>query len=99
MANNALSCERKLYNLCVLSCTTMPLPDNEPFNIRFVQAVEKYTCLYDTTSPRYVSRDEQDKAWNCLAETFSSTGMYPDFDVYIISYNQGCVSLGILMIC
>ncbi|KAK7070728.1 hypothetical protein SK128_023997 [Halocaridina rubra] len=52
----------------------MPLPDNESFNITFVQAVEKYKFLYDTTSPQYISRDEQDKAWNCLAEKFSSTG-------------------------
>ncbi|KAK7078304.1 hypothetical protein SK128_027709 [Halocaridina rubra] len=52
----------------------MPLPDDEPFNIAFVQAVEQYRCLYDTTSPQYISRDEQDKAWICLAETFSSTG-------------------------
>ncbi|KAK7071078.1 hypothetical protein SK128_024600 [Halocaridina rubra] len=52
----------------------MPLPDDEPFNIAFVQAVEKYKCLYDTTSPQYVSRDEQDNAWICLAETFSCTG-------------------------
>ncbi|XP_047484169.1 uncharacterized protein LOC125035903 [Penaeus chinensis] len=59
---------------CVVSCSTMPLPDNETFNIKFVQAVEKYKCLYDTTSPRYISRDEQDKAWSCLAEPFSSTG-------------------------
>ena len=41
---------KKQY-LCVLSCTTMPLPDNEPFNIRFVGGVEKYKCRYDTLSP------------------------------------------------
>ncbi|XP_066960700.1 uncharacterized protein [Macrobrachium rosenbergii] len=52
----------------------MPLPDNELFNIKFVEAVEKYKCLYDTTSPQYFSKDEQDKAWNCIAETFCSTG-------------------------
>lgn len=47
----------------------MPLPDNEAFNI--VQGKEKCKCLYDITSLQYISRDEQDKAWNCLAETFS----------------------------
>lgn len=31
----------------------MPLPDKEPkFKITFVQAVEKYNCLYDTASPQ-----------------------------------------------
>lgn len=36
-----------------LLCIIMPLPDKEPkFKITFVQAVEKYNCLYDTASPQ-----------------------------------------------
>lgn len=38
----------------------MLLPDNELFNIKFVETVEKYKCLNDT-SPQYISKDEQDK--------------------------------------
>ena len=36
----------------------MTLPEGEAFNITFLQAVETYNCLYDTTSPDYSSKDE-----------------------------------------
>ncbi|XP_005111547.1 uncharacterized protein LOC101848009 [Aplysia californica] len=45
----------------------MPLPDSEAFNLRFVQLVETYKCLYDTTLPDYTSKDVQDKAWEVIA--------------------------------
>lgn len=41
------SCRRKQSDVCVLSCTTMPFPDDERINITFTRAVEKYKCLYD----------------------------------------------------
>ena len=49
-AVSAPSWDRKRYVLPVLSFATMFLPDNEPLNITFVQADEKYKCLYDKTS-------------------------------------------------
>lgn len=36
--------------------------------------MEKYSCLYDTSLAQYNSRDEQDNAWDCVAEKFHSTG-------------------------
>lgn len=40
-------------DVCLFPCTTMPLPDNGPINIPYVQAVEKYKYLYDATLPQY----------------------------------------------
>lgn len=45
-----------------MQCTPVPLPDNELFTIKPVEAVEKYTRVYDNT-PQCASQDEQDKAW------------------------------------
>lgn len=50
------------------------LPDDEEFNVSFVQAVEKYPCLYDHTLKAYSNRSEQDKAWNQVAGQYFSTG-------------------------
>ena len=52
----------------------MPLPENEAFNIKFVE-VESYKCLYDITSQNYCMKDEQDRAWNLVAQQFSSTSI------------------------
>ncbi|CAH1100881.1 unnamed protein product [Psylliodes chrysocephalus] len=46
------------------------LPDDEQFNIGFVQNVEKYPCLYDHTLKAYSNRSEQDKAWSQVAGTY-----------------------------
>jgi len=52
------------------------LPDDEQFNISFVQTVEKYQCLYDHTLKAYSNRAEQDKAWNQVAGIYFSTGKF-----------------------
>ncbi|KAL1489176.1 hypothetical protein ABEB36_014114 [Hypothenemus hampei] len=48
------------------------LPDDEKFNISFVQAVEKQPCLYDNTLKTYSDRNVQDKAWNQIAGLYLS---------------------------
>lgn len=42
-----------LCDVYLLSCTAMPLPNNEPINIAFVKSAGKYKCLYDIISPQY----------------------------------------------
>ena len=59
----------------MMSCTKR-LPDDEKFNILFVQTVETYQCLYDHTLKAYSNRSEQDKAWNQVAGKYFSTGKF-----------------------
>ncbi|KAI5695847.1 hypothetical protein M8J76_008576 [Diaphorina citri] len=49
------------------------LPDNKEFNVTFVQTVEEYPIVYDTTRMDYINRDSKDDAWNNIAERFEST--------------------------
>ena len=56
----------------------MPLPENEAFNIKFVEDIESYKCLCDSTSQNYSMKDEQGRAWNVIAQQFSSTNKYQE---------------------
>lgn len=61
---------------------TCSLAKQRTIYMKFLEAEEKYKCLYET-SPQYISKDEHDKAWNCIAKMCCSTGMYPEFVLYI----------------
>lgn len=39
--------------MCLISYTTIPLPDNKPVNITSVQVMDKCKCMYNTTLPQY----------------------------------------------
>lgn len=47
----------------------------ERCNIRFVQIVEKYPCLYNYNLDEYSRRDITEKAWDEIAEEMKWTGM------------------------
>lgn len=52
---------------------TRTMQNDEEFNIRFVNLVRKYKCLYDRKVPEYRNRDNQEKAWlNISIETKES---------------------------
>ncbi|XP_053951098.1 uncharacterized protein LOC128858671 [Anastrepha ludens] len=46
---------------------------NKKINIRLVQTVEKYPCIYNTSLTEYSKRDHTERAWIEVAEELSST--------------------------
>ncbi|KAL0810191.1 hypothetical protein ABMA28_010977 [Loxostege sticticalis] len=49
------------------------LPDHAA-NIKFVQEVEKYPCLYNWFIPEYVRKDLTEQAWSDIGKKFKLTG-------------------------
>lgn len=49
--------------------------ENSPgFNLRFVQEVERQSCLYDYNSPYYNDRDALDNAWQTVSQAVGASG-------------------------
>lgn len=46
----------------------------EQNNIRFVQIIEKFPCLYNYNISEYSRKDITEKAWSEVAEEINSTG-------------------------
>lgn len=46
----------------------------EENNIRFVQIIEKYPCLYNYNLSEYSRRDVTENAWSEIAKETKSTG-------------------------
>lgn len=44
------------------------------FNGKLVDAVEKYTCLYNYKLPEYSRKDVTEKAWAAVAKEVNDTG-------------------------
>lgn len=51
------------------------LPDHAA-NIKFVQEVEKYPCLYNWFIPEYVRKDLTEQAWSDIGKKFKLTGLF-----------------------
>lgn len=48
----------------------------QSLNIRLVQEVEKYPCLYDYTLNEYSRKDITEKSWNAIGKELNLSGMY-----------------------
>lgn len=48
--------------------------DDPHTNVRFVQVIETYPCLYDHSRADYSNRDTQDKAWIDISKQFDASG-------------------------
>ncbi|XP_037909820.1 uncharacterized protein LOC119650781 isoform X2 [Hermetia illucens] len=44
------------------------MQSDEDFNVKFVNLVKMYKCLYDKKVPEYRNKDEQEKAWFDIAK-------------------------------
>jgi hypothetical protein len=50
--------------------------DDPDFNILFVSLIEKYRCLFDSSSAEYGNRNIQDRAWDKIAHEVTATGEF-----------------------
>lgn len=48
----------------------------QALNLKFVQEVEKYPCLYNCTLTAYSRKDVTEKAWEVVGKEHNLTGMY-----------------------
>lgn len=48
------------------------MKDDPDTNIKFVQTVQMYPCLYDYSTKDYANRNEQDKAWGKIGKKFDA---------------------------
>lgn len=48
-------------------------------NVRFVQTVQAYPCLYDHSTKDYSNRNAQDKAWTEIGKKFDTTSKKNQF--------------------
>lgn len=48
--------------------------DEPAFNIKFVEIVKRYPCLYDFTSPDYSKREANDHAWGVVSSEMKMSG-------------------------
>ncbi|XP_064556894.1 putative uncharacterized protein DDB_G0291608 [Drosophila montana] len=51
-----------------IGSTNRVMQADEDFNIRFVNLVRTYRCLYDKKVPEYRNRDNQEKAWALISK-------------------------------
>lgn len=52
------------------------MQSDEDFNVKFVNLVKMYKCLYDKKVPEYRNKDEQEKAWFDIAKETHESGKY-----------------------
>lgn len=50
------------------------MQSDEDFNVKFVNLVKMYKCLYDKKVPEYRNKDEQEKAWFDIAKETHESG-------------------------
>jgi len=50
--------------------------DESALNIKFVEYVEQYPCIYDFTRDDHSKRNATEKAWNAIGKEFKLSGMY-----------------------
>lgn len=50
------------------------MSDDPAFNIKFVELIEKYPCIYDYTRQDHSKRDVVEKAWNAVASKLNFSG-------------------------
>jgi len=50
--------------------------DESALNIKFVEYVEQYPCIYDFTRDDHSKKNATEKAWNAIGKEFKLSGMY-----------------------
>lgn len=50
------------------------MSDDPAFNIKFVELIEKYPCIYDYRRQDHSKRDVVEKAWNAVASELNFSG-------------------------
>jgi hypothetical protein len=63
------------------------MKDDPDTNIKFVQTVQMYPCLYDYRTKDYSNRNEQDKAWGEIGKIFDANSKEKRYFVIIIMIN------------
>jgi DNA polymerase sigma len=58
--------------------------NEQEFNVKLVEAVELYPCLYNYKLPEYSRRDITENAWAKVAQQVNETGKY--FIFFIVLY-------------
>jgi hypothetical protein len=57
------------------------MKDDPECNIKFVQVIERHTCLYDNSKDGYSRRDITDKVWEELGKEVNESGKYNSLPV------------------
>lgn len=55
--------------------------DDSAFNIKFVEYIEQYPCIYDFTRDDHSKRNVTEKAWNLIGKEFKLSGIYILFNI------------------
>lgn len=50
--------------------------NDQAFNVKFVEEVEKHPCLYNYQLTQYSRKDITDLAWNNIGKKMNMSGMY-----------------------
>lgn len=57
--------------------------DESVFNIKFVEYIEQYPCLYDLTRDDHSKRNVTEKAQNSIGKEFKLSGIYNIFNLIL----------------
>lgn len=52
------------------------MPEDQVFNTKLVEAVEKHPCLYNYNLKEYSNRNKVQAAWETIAQEMESTGEF-----------------------
>lgn len=63
--------------------------NDQALNIKFVQKVEEYPCLYNYKLTDYSRKDVTERAWSEVGKVFKLTGKY----LYLIILLQNMIPL------
>ena len=61
--------------ICVAYCILINMTE-QANNVKFVQEVEKYPCLYNYELSQYSRKDIKDSAWDNVGNEMNMSGMF-----------------------